>query len=131
MYGAAPKTSRVASQVEFATNCLRPVYLIAGPPMRHSSATISAATTRTAAPSRVSTITQARSGTLARERARAAARSGSRATSVAGNEDGLSIHRHSLQRLLHLLEHGAGKRRVVQRRSVLLPLVLGPPDELE
>src|SRR5581483_5695501 len=134
MYGAAPKMSRVGSQVERVTKSFRPVWEIAGAPMRHSSPTITAATSSTPRPSAVSRIAHARSGRLTRAGAASGARPGSPAASVrslAGSEDGLSIHGHPLERLLDLVDYRPGQRRIVESRGVLLPVVLGPPDELE
>src|SRR3954447_16372847 len=101
MYGAAPKMSRVGSQVERVTKSFRPVWAIAGAPMRHNSATITAPTRSTPAPSAVSRIAHARSGRLTRAGAASGARPGSPAVrSLLGNEDGSSIHGHPLEGLL-------------------------------
>src|SRR3954465_3538833 len=132
MYGAAPNRSRVGSQVVRVTKSFTPVWARAGPPMRQSSARINPATSRTLRPSAISSTAQARSGRLAEAGASTSGRPGSRtATSVAGSEDWLSIHRHSLQGLLHFLHHGLGQRRVVERCRIFLTLVLRPPEELE
>src|SRR5919204_1109083 len=130
MYGAAPNRSRVGSHVELETNDFNPVWAMVGVPMRQSSATMTAAATRTASPNTVSRIAHARSGALRRAVARPGRRSGSLAgaiTSLAGSEDGLSIDGHLLQRLLHLLHHGFRQGRVVERGRLLLSFVLGPP----
>src|SRR5512141_307894 len=133
MYGAAPKRSRVGSQVERVTKSFNPTCTSAGAPMRESSATISAATSSTARPRPVSRTAQARSGRLRRAAAPPDAGSGSRSAviSLAGSKDGLSIHGHSLERLLHLLHHRLRQRSIVQRRGAVLALVQGPPDELQ
>src|SRR5512140_1297252 len=133
MYGAAPKRSRVGSQVERVTKSFTPTFPRAGTPRRESSATIRAATSSTPRPRTVSRTAQARSGRLRRAAALPDAGSGSRSAviSLAGSKDGLSIHGHSLDRLFHLLHHRLRQRRVVQGRRALLALVLGPPDELQ
>src|SRR5262249_24068125 len=50
---------------------------------------------------------------------------------VGGGKGRLSLHRHRLERLLHLVHHGLRQRSVVQRGSALLAVVERPPGELE
>src|SRR5882762_3541984 len=129
MKGKAPKTSRVTSQTEVVMNLTIPVCVSAGQPMRSSSATINAATTSTP-----STAAQARSGRFERAGALSGARSGSRAAvtiSLAVCKRRLPLDGDRLQRRFHPLDQRRRQRSVVQRRSHLLPLVDGPPEEMD
>src|SRR5258706_5364227 len=130
MKGSAPYTSRVTSHTEFFTNAQSPVWASVGPPMRESSAMISAAITSTPSPSTVSTAAQARSGRLARARGDSFSCARAAVISLAGCKDGLSLHRDRLERPLHPLHQRSGERRVVERGGELLSVVLGPPEEV-
>src|SRR3981189_3524080 len=134
MKGKAPNTSRVTSQTEVVMNLTIPVCAIAGQPMRTSSATITAATTSTARPSTPSAAAQARSGRFDRAEALSGARSGSRAVvtiSLAVCKRGLPLDGDRLQRRLPPLHQRCRQRSVVQRRSHPLPIVDGPPEEMD
>src|ERR1700730_18717032 len=134
MKGKAPNTSRVTSQTEVVMNATIPVCAIAGQPMRTSSATITAATTSTARPSTPSAAAQARSGRFDRAEALSGARSGSRAAftiSLAVCKRGLPVDGDRLQRHFHPLHQRLRQRSIVQRRSHPLPVVDGPPEELD
>src|SRR5882672_9926832 len=134
MKGKAPNTSRVTSQTEVVMNLTTPVCATAGQPMRTNSATITAATTNTARPSTPSTAAQARSGRFDRAEALSGARSGSRTVvtiSLAVCKRGLPLDGDGLQRRFHLHHQRRRQRGVVQRRGHLLPVVNGPPEEMD
>src|SRR3954471_22382627 len=110
--------SRVGSQVDRVAKSFSPVCAIAGPPIRQSSAMITAPTRSTPSPSTVSRITQARSGRLTRAGAASGARPGSAAddvNSLAGSEDGLSIDGHPPEGPLDIPHYRGGQRGVVER----------------
>src|SRR3954470_23051756 len=123
--------SRFTSHTEFFTNAQSPVWASVGPPMRESSAMISAAISSTPSPRTVSTAAQARSGRLARAGALCASRARVAVISLARCKDGLSLHRDRLERPLHLLHQRGGERRVVEPGGELLPVVLRPPEEVD
>src|SRR6266403_1093386 len=134
MKGKAPNTSRVTSQTEVVMNATIPVCASAGQPMRTSSATITAATASTARPSTPSAIAQARSGRFDRVDALSVGRSGSRTLvtiSLAVCKRGLPLDGDRVQRRFHLLHQRRRQRGVVQRGGHLLPVVNGPPEEMD
>src|SRR5260221_5372901 len=130
MKGAAPNRSRVTSHSEVVTNATIPVCTTAGKPMRISSATITAATPRTANPRMVSPIAQARSGRFTRRGLASSSRGGALTISLAGSKHGLPLDRDGLERRGDLGHQRRTQRRVVQSGGELLAVVLGPPEEV-
>src|SRR5712672_499511 len=114
-------------------NRARPVVARYGLASRQSSATMSSATTSTATPRTLREAPQARSGRLCRLRGGCGSRRG-RATatmSLARCKYRLPLHRQLAQRLFHLRHHWLGERSVLEGGGELLPVVLGPPEEVQ
>src|SRR4051812_38314146 len=100
---------------------------------RHSSATMSAATTRTVTPRTLREAPHARSARLGRLHCGGVLQSG-RATvtmSLAGCKDRLPLHGQFAQRALYLRDDRRGQRGVLQRGRKLLAVMCRPPEELQ
>src|SRR6185436_18092263 len=133
MKGRAPNDSCTGSQSVPLTKGTRPTLASTGWDRRANTNTMRPAITRMEPPTPPRSTDHTRSPIRPRRSFGAGADSVTEgATALSGaSEDGLSIDRQCLERGLDLLDHGGRQGRVVEPRGRLLPVVGGPPEELD
>src|SRR3954462_4324691 len=132
-YGKAPYVSRTTSHCDEVMKRTMPTVAKSGFATRHSSATMSAATTRTVTPRTLREAPHARSARLWRLRGVVVLRPG-RATltmSLAGCKDRFPLDGEFAQRALYLADDRRGQRGVLQGGRKLLAVMCRPPEELQ
>src|SRR6266481_1826788 len=134
MYGSAPYTSRTTSHWLLKTNESRPVWASIPADNLQSAKTMTRATAKTATPRMVSSVAHAWSAKFLRVgSAIRMSRPSRRAASVslAGCKDCLSLDGHLFQGAFHAVHHQPGERGIIEESGGLLPVVDGPPEELQ